>query len=139
MLLYIGFADGIRRSAVMNELTKSIIHDRKRALYAGWSNDCIWISSSFTIPEPPAPMNPEVTRPRPVWSGTARMPPRSPPIASISSMNPIAPPSLRASLRRRLKKPRILAFVIPNHIDWNAGAEMNRKGTPACFAIALAR
>ncbi len=54
-------------------------------------------------------------------------------------MNPIAPPSLRASLRNRLKKERIFAFVIPNHIDWNAGAEMNRNGTPACFAIALAR
>ncbi len=78
-------------------------------------------------------------RPRPVPSGLAFIPPRSPPIASISSMNPIAPPSLRASLRRRRKNERIFAFVIPNHIDWNAGAALNRNGTPACLAIALAR
>ncbi len=91
------------------------------------------------MPEPPAPMKDDATRPRPVRSGLAFIPPRSPPIASISSMNPIAPPSFRASLRRRRKNERIFAFVIPNHIDWNAGAALNRNGTPACLAIALAR
>ena len=35
------------------------------------------------------------------------MPSRDPPIASISSMNPIAPPSLRAALRSALKNERI--------------------------------
>ncbi len=54
-------------------------------------------------------------------------------------MNPIAPPSFRAAFRRARKNERILAAVIPNHIDWKAGAEMNRNGTPACFAMALAR
>ncbi len=73
-------------------------------------------------------------------SGVAlEVPPRLIPIASISSMNPIAPPCLRAILRRCLKNERIRYAVMPCHIDWNAGAAMNRKGTPACFAMALAR
>ena len=66
-------------------------------------------------------------------------PSRDPPIASISSMKPIAPPSLRAAFRSALKNERILVAVIPNHIDCSAVAEMNRNGTPACLAIALAR
>jgi hypothetical protein len=67
------------------------------------------------------------------------MPLRSPPMASISSMNPMAPPSRRAALRRALKNERIRTLVMPYHMDWNAGAEMNRNGTPACLAMALAR
>jgi hypothetical protein len=54
-------------------------------------------------------------------------------------MNPIAPPSRRAAFRSALKKERIFVLVMPNHIDWKAGAETNRNGTPACFAIAFAR
>ena len=38
-----------------------------------------------------------------------------------------------------MKNERMRDPVIPNHIDWKAGAEMNRNGTPACFAMALAR
>ena len=64
---------------------------------------------------------------------------RDPPIASISSMKPIAPPSLRAAFRRALKKERIRDAVPPNHIDCVADADMNRNGTPACLAIAFAR
>ncbi len=67
------------------------------------------------------------------------MPPRAPATASISSMNPIAPPSLRASLRSDLKNERTRRADIPCHMEENAGAEMNRKGTPACLAIAFAR
>src|SRR6185503_21183536 len=72
-------------------------------------------------------------------AGDMPRPSRDPPIASISSMKPIAPPSLRAAFRRALKNERILVAVIPNHIDCRAVAEMNRNGTPACLAIALAR
>ena len=67
------------------------------------------------------------------------MPPRAPATASISSMNPIAPPSLRASLRNDLKNERTRRADIPCHMEENAGAEMNRNGTPACLAIAFAR
>ncbi len=99
------------------------------------------------MPPLPPPMNGEVTRESPpasdavsAWYGTMlSMPPRVPPIASISSMKPIAPPSLRAAFRRFLKNDLIRNAVMPCHIDWNAGAEMNRNGTPACLAIALAR
>ena len=66
-------------------------------------------------------------------------PARSAPIASISSMKPMAPPSRRAALRMARKNALILTAVIPNHMDWNAGAETNRNGTPACLAMALAR
>ena len=117
--------------------------------HGGWSKDCIWISSSFTIPEPAGPKNEDTLRPGacPIpsrgldknGSGDIANPLRSPPIASISSMKPIAPPSRRAAFRSALKKERILMFVIPYHIDWKAGAETNRNGTPACLAIALAR
>jgi hypothetical protein len=60
------------------------------------------------------------------------------PTASISSMNPIAPPSLRAALRRARKNARIREAVMPWNADRNAGEETNRNGTPACFAMALA-
>src|SRR5438093_8177018 len=109
------------------------------ALHGGWSKDCIWISSSFTMPLAPGPTMFDATRPSPVASGDADNPLRSPPIASISSMKPIAPPSLRANFRRVLKNDRIRAPVMPYHMDWNDGAEMNKNGTPACFAIAFAR
>ena len=72
-------------------------------------------------------------------AGDMPRPSRDPPIASISSMKPIAPPSLRAAFRSALKNERILVAVIPNHIDCSAVAEMNRNGTPACLAIAFAR
>ena len=41
------------------------------------------------------------------------MPPRRIAIASISSMNPIAPPSVRAALRSALKYARIFFAVAP--------------------------
>src|SRR5437016_7420171 len=75
----------------------------------------------------------------PAGAGEAPSPLRVMPIASISSMNPIAPPSLRAALRRALKNERIFDAVMPNHIDWNAGEDTNMNGTPACLAMAFAR
>src|SRR3954454_17053644 len=65
-------------------------------------------------------------------------PRRVAPIASISSMNAIAPPSASAALRASLKNLRIFIAVAPYIIDWNAVADTNRKGTPASAAIALA-
>ena len=45
---------------------------------------------------------------RAIPSGVALLPPpRDMPIASISSMKPIAPPSLRAAFRRALKNDRM--------------------------------
>ena len=41
------------------------------------------------------------------------MPARVAPMASISSMKPMAPPSLRAALRSSVKKDRILRLVWP--------------------------
>ena len=49
----------------------------------------------------------------------ADAPPRARPIASISSMKPIAPPSLRAVLRSALKYWRIFFAVAPWNMDWN--------------------
>ncbi len=72
-------------------------------------------------------------------AGVALMPPRLPAMASISSMKPMAPPSLRAVLRSSLKKLRILRAVAPYHMDWNEVADTNMNGTPASLAIALAR
>ena len=54
-------------------------------------------------------------------------------------MKPIAPPSLRAAFRSALKNDRMRYAVMPWNIDVIDEAEMNRNGTPACFAIALAR
>ena len=45
--------------------------------------------------------------------GVAETPPRAMAIASISSMKPIAPPSVRAALRSALKYERILRAVAP--------------------------
>ncbi len=56
----------------------------------GASNDWSWISSSLTTPAMPS-------RPLPP------IPDREAPMASISSMNPMAPPSARAALRSALK------------------------------------
>jgi hypothetical protein len=47
----------------------------------------------LTIPVPPGPTKFDLVRPSPVVSGLALSLPRSPPIASISSLKPIAPPS----------------------------------------------
>src|SRR5207248_9990066 len=103
------------------------------------SKDCSWISSSLTVP----PVQLAIERSelhglRATGVEPAR-PPRFVANESISSMKPIAPPSLRAVAFRALKYFRILRAVIPYHIDWNAGPDTNRKGTPACFAIAFAR
>ena len=57
----------------------------------GMSKLCICTSSSLTTPTMPS-------RIEPVF-----IPLRAPPIASNSSMKPIAPPSLRAALRSALK------------------------------------
>jgi len=45
--------------------------------------------------------------------GAAFSPPRAIAMASISSMNPMAPPSWRAALRRALKYERIFLAVAP--------------------------
>src|SRR5207248_11489087 len=114
------------------------VHIRSR--HGGWSKDCIWIRSSLTMPPVDGDMKLLTVFWRLAGAGDAPRPPlRLAPIASISSMNPMAPPSLRAALRSALKNDRIFAAVIPNHIDWNAGADTNRNGTPACFAMAFAR
>ena len=63
----------------------------KRTDVVGSSNDCSWISSSLTTPEMPS---------RPV---EAPMPVRAAPMASISSMKPMAPPSRRAAVRNARK------------------------------------
>ena len=60
-------------------------------------------------------------------------------MASISSTNPIAPPSRRAALRSALKYDLIFTALMPCHMDWKAGDAANRNGTPACLAMALAR
>ncbi len=67
----------------------------------GSSKLCICTSSSLTMPAPPSrlPFTP--------------MPLRAAPMASNSSMNPMAPPSERAALRNALKKARTLRFVWP--------------------------
>ena len=74
-----------------NLLTSSMNELSSRVRNGGWSNDWSWMSSSFTTPEMPS---------RPV---DAPMPERAAPMASISSMNPMAPPSSRAALRSALK------------------------------------
>jgi hypothetical protein len=98
---------------------------RMRWLREGVSKDCNCTKSSFTTPVMPSLL------PFPC-------PRRAPPMASISSMKPMAPPSVRAYFRKRLKKERILRFVWPKYIDWNAEAETNRNGTWASLAMALA-
>ena len=88
----------------------------------------------------PEPKNADVVRARSLGASVAEdTPPRDIATASISSMKPIAPPSLRAAFRSFLKNARIRQAVIPCHMDTNDGAGMNMNGTPACFAIALAR
>jgi len=72
-----------------------------RAPTGGSSKDWSWINSSLTTPETPSRPPPEP------------IPLRAAPIASISSMNPIAPPSARAALRSARKYDRILRFVWP--------------------------
>ena len=112
----------------------------RRAPIVGVSNDCIWINSSFTIPPVPGlAIRFTVTRVASPGPEKASTSPRVCPIASISSMNPIAPPSLRAAFFSALKKALIFQAVIPNHIDWKAGALTKKNGTPASAAIALAR
>ncbi len=105
---------------------------------------CICTSSSLTMPPVPWEILGEISNPLPgEWLSMARglkfMPPRRVAMASISSMKPIAPPSIRATLRSWRKKVRILRAVMPYHIDWNDVDDTNRKGTPASLAIALAR
>ena len=100
------------------------------------------------MPPLPEPRNGEVIRPSappsldagsPANATALSMLPRVVAIASISSMKPMAPPSFRAILRSCLKNDRMRNAVPPIHIDWNAVADTNRKGTPACLAIACAR
>ena len=86
----------------------------------GSSNDCICTSSSLTTPPVPSLITALVTTcgTRKASNGLAAtaaadMPPRRIAIASISSMNPIAPPSVRAALRSALKYARIFLAVAP--------------------------
>ena len=96
------------RSLGRYALTQPIMRARRRLRSGGWSNDCSWISSSFTIEPPsPEPMNDSVARATPSAPEDLLTPPRDMPIASISSMKPIAPPSLRAALRSALKNDRM--------------------------------
>ena len=143
MLLYAGLPALSRRSGGRYVLIHAIIRLRMRSSRGGWSNDCIWTRSSFTMPPVPLEIAFDTVRERPSirLPGAGDMPrlSRAPPIASISSMKPIAPPSLRAAFRRALKKERIRDAVPPNHIDCVDDADMNRNGTPACLAIAFAR
>ncbi len=102
---------------------------------------CICTRSSLTTPPTPSEMAGDITRPpgTPVAIAVAvEMPPRRIPMASNSSMNPMAPPSARATLRKCRKKPRILRAVMPYHMLWNEVADTNRKGTPASLAMARA-
>src|SRR5437667_3433826 len=110
-----------------------------RSRIGGWSKDCIWISSSFTMPPVPEEIMEDTERARFSGAGEASRESRDAPMASISSMKPIAPPCFRAIFLRDLKKDLILKAVIPNQCDCKEGAAMNRNGTPACLAIALAR
>ncbi len=87
----------------MNQLTSLSVP-------VGSSNDCICTSSSLTTPPVPSLTTALVTTPgcRSASNGLAAnavwpMPPRRVAMASISSMNPIAPPSARAALRSALK------------------------------------
>ena len=57
----------------------------------GSSKDCSWMSNSLTTPEMPS------------RAVDAPMPLRAPPMASISSMKPMAPPSRRAAARSARK------------------------------------
>ena len=74
-----------------HRLTRSMAQLRSRCPAVGVSNDWSWMRSSFTTPEMPS---------RPVDDP---MPERAAPMASISSMKPMAPPSSRAALRSALK------------------------------------
>ena len=84
-----------------------------RCRSGGWSNDCIWMRSSFTIPLEPSEMLSDTERSSPAGAGDIDRPPRVVPMASISSMNPMAPPFLRADLRSSLKNERTFTFVMP--------------------------
>ena len=97
----------------MNQLTSLSVP-------VGSSNDCICTSSSLTTPPVPSLTTALVTTrgTRNASNGldaTAAdaMPPRRIAIASISSMKPIAPPSVRAALRSALKYARIFFAVAP--------------------------
>ena len=84
----------------------------------GSSNDCIWTSSSLTTPPVPSLTTAFLTTPPNGRTSNALaviddMPPRAVAMASISSMNPIAPPSVRAALRSALKYARIFFAVAP--------------------------
>src|SRR5947207_7300027 len=111
-----------------------------RCRHGGWSKDCIWIRSSLTMPPVDGDMKLLTVFWRLAGAGDAPRPPlRLAPNASISSMNPMAPPSLRAALRSALKNDRIFAAVITNNIDWNAGAVTNWNDTQDCITKAFAR
>jgi len=82
----------------------------------GSSNDCICTNSSFTTPPVPslttalrttagvrARKKPPVRPTSTALLESPTTPPRAVAIASISSMNPIAPPSALAALRRATK------------------------------------
>ena len=82
-------------------LTISIPQFRRRTPAGGVSKDWSWMRSSLTTPEIPSRA---VELPLPL---------RAAPMASISSMKPMAPPSRRAAFRSALKNDRILRFVWP--------------------------
>ena len=68
-------------------------------------------------------------RPRP--GGFRSLARGTPPIASSSSMKPMAPPSRRAYSRRDPEDGGTFRFVCPSeNIDWKADDETNRNGTP---------
>ena len=86
------------------------------SVVVGSSKDCNWMSSSLITPANPSPRLRWIVDPAEGSSWRAsgsRIPFRATPIASISSMNPIAPPSRRAALRSCLKKLAILRLVWP--------------------------
>ena len=106
----------IVRCAGSHRFAQSIPPLFTRVENRGASNDCSCTSSSFTTPVMPSPVFERCTPAGAIAAssyGSARMPERAPAIASISSMNPIAPPSSRAARRSSLKNERILRFVCP--------------------------
>jgi hypothetical protein len=90
-LAAVAFGFRSARSAGRNRLTTSTTAPRSRIARGGSSKLWSWTSSSLTTPEIPSR---EVELP---------IPEREAPMASISSMKPIAPPSLRAAVRSALK------------------------------------
>ena len=107
---------------------------RRRVRSGGWSNDCIWIKQLVH--------HAARVRPRPKFchggsgarrsgvGGCRRMPSRRAtlPIASISSMKPIAPPSLRAAFRSALKNERIAiaGHPLPHRLERGRRDEQER-------------